>query len=436
MREILTGLTEWRRQEKIKATGEVAQAARAIGRGIAVDDDPPAVPPGDPSAAPIDVVDVFCGCGGLSAGFRLLSQFLPAFRVAGALDIDSDAIATYERNLGVRPIEGDAHEVATRPSAWDSFERRLDRRPGNLTFVVGGPPCQGFSSHRKAIDNCDHLNRLFVDFARIAIRLTPDVVVMENVPELATVRSWPFYVQATGLLKRAGYVVRTRIYNLAGFGLPQERFRCLTVAMRRPFAMPEPFLDRPYFKTVRSAIGDLPPLKPGRPHERDPDHWSAGHRASTIATIAAVPKDGGRRPLHVGPECLKRIAALYGRTGYDDVYGRLWWDRPSVTITGSARNPASGRFVHPEQNRGLSVREAARLQGFPPSFAFTGSFDSRFTQVGNAIPPTVAAHLAGHLLAELLTPRKRLPPGSDIRKPVGTSFSRLIAGIKKGTIKV
>lgn len=436
MRQILNGLTEWGRQNGCKGAREVARSARDAARAIATESLTAPVPTSDPQTAPIDVVDVFCGCGGLSAGFRLLSRFIPAYRLAGALDIDSDAIRTYRQNLGLCPIQADAHEVATRPAAWDRFERQLDRRPGNLTFVVGGPPCQGFTSHRKAIDTCDHLNRLFVDFARIAVRLEPEVIVMENVPELVTVRSWPFYVQATKLLKRAGYVARTRIYNLAGFGLPQERFRCLTVAMRRPFAMPEPYLDRPEFRTVRRAIGELPALTPGTPHERDPDHWTAAHRSTTVATIAAVPKDGGRRPLHVGPDCLRRIAAMYGRTGYDDVYGRLWWDRPSVTITGSARNPASGRFVHPEQNRGLSVREAARLQGFPPGFSFTGSFDSRFTQVGNAIPPTVAAHIAGHLLAELLTPRQSPPPGSDIHQPVGTSFSRLIAGIKKGTIRI
>lgn len=437
MREILNGLAGWRRHNIERDTiKDIAGAAGEIGRALATEDLVAPVPKHDPTSAPIDVVDVFCGCGGLSAGFRLLSQFIPAFRLAGALDWDENAVETYRRNLGLSPIVADAHAVANKSAPWIDFERRLNLNRGNVTCVVGGPPCQGFSSHRRTIDDCDHLNRLFIDFAKIAVRLNPAVIVMENVPELVTVRSWPFYVQASKILKDAGYTVRTRVYNLAGFGLPQERFRCLTVAMRKQFAMPEPFLDRRHFRTVRAAIGMLPPVVPGKPHERDPEHWTAGHRPSTISTIAAVPKNGGRRPLELGPECLRRIASTYGRTGYDDVYGRLWWDRPSVTITGSARNPASGRFVHPEQDRGLSIREAARIQGFPITYRFTGSFDSRFTQIGNAIPPTVAAHLASHLLAELITPRRSAPPGSDIRAPLGTSFSRLIAGIKRGAIKI
>ncbi|MCC6427328.1 MAG: DNA cytosine methyltransferase [Phycisphaerales bacterium] len=390
----------------------------------------------DSSDARFDVVDLFCGCGGFSAGFRMLSQLAPSYRLAGALDIDPDAAETFQANLGLAPLLLDAHQVAETSKGWDTFRASLSLRPGNDTIVIGGPPCQGFTSHKQDIDAYEHLNALYVDFARTAVRLNPAVVIMENVPELVTTRSWPFYKRAVDILRRAGLFVRTRIYNLAGFGVPQERFRCVTMAMRRPFSMPEPFLARDRFRTVRGAIGRLPFVSPGVPSPRDPEHVTAGHRDSTVKTIAMVPKDGGRRPPNVGPECLRRLAKANGRSGFDDVYGRLWWDRPSVTITGSSRNPASGRFAHPEQDRGLSIREAALLQGFPRGYRFAGTLDSRFLQVGNAVPPSFAAFLAAHVLAELLSPHRTAEPdcSGDVLAPVGTSFSRLIAGIKKGHI--
>lgn len=417
---------------------DLAAAAQRAGRLLAMGEHVAAVATSDPDSARIDVVDVFCGCGGLSAGFRMFDTLLPVYRLAGALDLNEEANETYATNLGLRPLREDAHKVVTNKAAWTRFSQGLGRRRGNLLIVAGGPPCQGFTSHKKTIEGCDELNSLYPDFARIGTRLDADVIIMENVPELLTERSWPFYVQARDIMRKAGYLVRTRVYNFAGFGLPQERFRALTLAMKKPFAMPEPIIcDRNQYRTVRQAIGDLPPVAPGDVHPSDTEHVTARHRASTIATISAVPKDGGRRPENVGPACLQRLAARNGRSGFDDVYGRLWWDRPSVTITGSARNPASGRFVHPEQNRGLSVREASVIQGFPRSYRFWGSFDSRFLQVGNAVAPTVAAHLAGHILAELLTNRRDLPEKDrDIEAPLGTSFSRLIAGIKKGTIRL
>jgi DNA (cytosine-5)-methyltransferase 1 len=114
------------------------------------------------------------------------------------------------------------------------------------------------------------------------------------------------------------------------------------------------------------------------------------------------------------------------------VYGRLWWDRPAITITAYARNPASGRYVHPEQHRGLSVREAALLQGFPKKYLFTGSFDSRFRQIGNAVPPTFSAYLAAHVLGELLREKTLVAEEHDIVAPIGPSFSRLIPALKAG----
>lgn len=398
---------------------------------------PLSVKSADPVKASLDVIDLFSGCGGFSAGFRMFSARHASYRLAGAVDLNHDANETYRTNLRHVPLQGDVHAIVTRRSAWDRFRRSLDRRKNNRTVLVGGPPCQGFSSHRKTIDDCGDLNILVPDFARAAVRLDADAAILENVPELVTIRGWPYFAEATETFRKAGFVVRTRVYNLAGFGLPQERFRVLTLAMRRPFAMPSPFLTREAFRTVRQAIGSLPPIQPGMPFPDDPDHVTAHHRASTVATIAAVPRNGGRRPLEVGPQCLRDLALRNGRTGYDDVYGRLWWDRPAVTITGHSRNPASGRFAHPDQDRGLSVREAALLQGFPPAFRFQGSLVSRFLQLGNAVPPSVAAFLAGHILAELSATRKESPGlDEDLHDPVGTSFSRLIPGIKNGSLRL
>jgi DNA (cytosine-5)-methyltransferase 1 len=426
----------------IMATAFRKAARRALvevnlGRRIAENILANQIRPFSSSAGSIDVVDLFAGCGGLSSGFSLFTALNPVFRHAGAVDIEPEAIRTYATNLGHEPMREDVHQIVTDRTAWRRFTRKLDRKKGNRLIVVGGPPCQGFSSHRITIAGCETMNTLVPDFARAAIRLSADVVLMENVPELVTTRSWPFYQEAAELLRAKGYTVRTRIYNFAGFGLPQERFRVVTLAMKKSFAMPSAFLRREEYRTVRSVIGHLPEIEPGVPSPGDPEHVTAKHRSSTVATIAAVPKNGGRRPLDQGPDCLRRLAERNGRTGYDDVYGRLFWDRASVTITGHSRNPASGRFSHPEQNRGISVREAALIQGFPPNFRFVGSFDSRFLQVGNAVSPIVAAFFAGHIFDELESDEPIIfDLDRDITKPVGTSFSRLIPGIKSGSLEL
>jgi DNA (cytosine-5)-methyltransferase 1 len=164
-------------------------------------------------------------------------------------------------------------------------------------------------------------------------------------------------------------------------------------------------------------------------------HRTVDHRIETIETIRAVPVDGGRLPPDRGPDSLRRIRERQGRGGYDDVYGRLRWDRPSITITAYSRNPASGRYVHPEQHRGLSIREAALLQGFPRDYVFEGSLDDAFRQIGNAVPPLFAAALAAHVRELVMAPRQqRAVASSGITSPVGTSFARLIPGLKAGTL--
>lgn len=410
-------------------TNEIRTAARIVARAAAADLDGYWSKVRKTVSGPIDVIDMFSGCGGMSAGFHGLNGAISAYRLAAAVDMDEVANRTYEANLGLEPARMDIAQLASGTKHLAKFERA--RRSNAPLVLIGCAPCQGFSSHRNKAGMKDARNSLFGDFAGIATRLSPDAIVVENVPELLTERYWPFLTEARSRLEQSGYYVHLMVHNMAQFGLPQERFRALMVAMKKPFAAPEGFLKRNEFRTVRSALGDLPCVRAGQRDSSDEMHYSANHKHSTVETIRAVPKDGGNRPDHVGPECLRRAAKKNGRAVYEDVYGRLFWDRPAITITAYARNPASGRYVHPEQNRGLTVREAALLQGFPRNYWFAGSLDQRFRQIGNAVPPVFAVFLAAHLLGELLAePISPQDFDRGITRPVGSSFSRLIPALK------
>jgi DNA (cytosine-5)-methyltransferase 1 len=382
---------------------------------------------------PVDVIDLFSGCGGMSAGFLAVNSLVPAYRLAMAIDIDGDSNLTYEKNLGLRPTKLNVAQLAAHSRSTRSLINKSRSSATAPLVMIGCAPCQGFSSHRNSAGRTDVRNSLFVSFSMIAAAVKPDAIIVENVPEILTDDYWPLVAQAREVLAQAGYKSQLVVHNMAEFGVPQNRYRALLIAMRRDFRMPKGFLARDDFRTVRAAIADLPRVKPGVAPISDPMHFTANHRPSTIDTIRAVPRDGGSRPWAAGPDCLRRAASRQGRAAYEDVYGRLWWDRPAITITAYARNPASGRYVHPEQNRGLSVREAALLQGFPKNYTFEGSFDSRFRQIGNAVPPSFSAFLGAHVVGELFgqaTPDKQM--GCDIRAAIGPSFSRLIPALKAG----
>ena len=387
----------------------------------------------DGPAGKIDVVDMFSGCGGMSAGFLSVNAEAPVYRIAAAVDIDEIANRSYQMNLGVKPHHDDVGALARSGKRLAAFAKKVRANEGSSLVLIGCAPCQGFSSHRNAAGSGDSRNSLFVDFARIAAKLGPQAIVVENVPELLTDRHWPYVIRARKILRAAGYFVHIGVHNMAEFGVPQERFRVLILAMKRKFRPLVGAFSRSAFRTVRDAIGALPPIEAGERHPADSMHYSTGHKASTLETIKAVPPDGGNRPAHVGPDCLRRAKERHGKAIYEDVYGRLFWDRPAITITASARNPASGRYVHPEQNRGLSIREAALLQGFPAEYEFAGSLDEKFRQIGNAVPPAFAAHVAAHVVAELFANEEPEFFDEGIVQPVGPSFSRLIPSLKSGS---
>lgn len=347
----------------------------------------------NPPSAPIKIVDLFCGCGGTSAGFLAINRLLPVFEVVSAWDTDRDACSTYAQ-MGFKPTHGDVRVILQDRKILEQIKKQIN---GDASILIGCPPCQGFSAHTKVNKDAreDRRNRLVDEFARIAVELEPDYVFMENVPELLSAK----YRNHFGFFKRKmhskNYQVKSGVVNMAEFGLPQARKRAVVLASHKPVGMPHPILSPKNFVTVRHAISHLPKIKSGKPNTDDPLHVTANHRKATLDIIRAIPKDGGSRKPGLGPKCLDRVC------GFSDVYGRMRWDRPSVTITGSSRNPASGRFVHPEQDRGLSVREALILQGFPASFRVHGTFGKKFLLIGNAVPPVFAAVIAAHLIFKM-----------------------------------
>jgi DNA (cytosine-5)-methyltransferase 1 len=273
-------------------------------------------------------------------------------------------------------------------------------------------------------------NTLVTVFGELAVALRPVQIVMENVPDLVSERWWPVFQDLRNLLQEAGYQVRARIINFAQLGVPQERFRLVMLASLS--ASPTfPAVRRKgikEFATVKEWIGHLPPVSSGEVHPLDPMHEASKHRASTLDIIRQVPLDGGSRPANVGPECLRRARDAYG--GYTDVYSRLAWSETAPTITARCRTPSCGRFVHPEQHRGLTAREAALLQTFRDDWFFEGPFDDRFKQIGNAVPPLAMQAIAEHL-ASGSTPTNEIGLFEVENRPVGASFSVLIPGIRR-----
>ena len=384
---------------------------------------------------PIQVIDFFCGAGGTSLGFAALNSVIPAFKMLGGCDINKVSATTYSHNYGTPIVNEDITRLAYEEGALESFLEYIGYDKTKPTILIGCAPCQGFSSHRKKHWNeeDDIRNSLIMAFAEIVKRMRPDVIIMENVPEFLSKKYWKYFSAAKACYEQCDYIIKNNIYNAASFGVAQERFRSIIIGMKKEFLLPEGHLKPFEYRTVRDAISYLPPVVAGAACPNDPMHRSASHKESTLEVIRQVPHNGGNRPIGVGPACLDKTK------GFSDVYGRLFWDKPSITITHYARNPASGRYTHPEQDRGLTAREAAILQSFPNGFEFTGKSDDIYRQIGEAVPPMLSSAIAVKILIEFLSkePTKEQLNNSpkSINEPVSSSYSSVIAGIKtKGKV--
>ena len=353
------------------------------------------------------VVDLFSGAGGTALGFKRTNLF----RILAAVEIDQDAALTYEHNIGVnvkRKNIDDLDPVSFRDELGLDKGERLD-------VLMGCPPCQGFTRLRNKAGASDERNRLVLKYLDFVSAFAPKFVVFENVPGFTrTAHGKAYHSALVNGLRELGYAVKTQEVDAADYGVPQHRRRVIvfgapderflpTLDFQQTHGAPQDPRtisgDLHPWRTVRQAIGNLPPLRAGERHEEDSLHYASPMGKRVYEFITLVPKDGGSRmdvPRDHWLQCHQNV------NGYRNVYGRMAWDTPSNVITGGCGNVSRGRFVHPEQNRGISLREAALLQGFPEEYQFFGKTDSVRRQIGNAVPPPLAEATAREVHRQLL----------------------------------
>ena len=320
-------------------------------------------------------IDLFSGAGGLTVGLKQAG-----FNVLAGVEFDSTAAKTYRLNHGHAVYENDIRKLDPHKILVD-----LGLKPGELDLLAGCPPCQGFSTlgtRNKGSTKNDERNELVFEFARFVETMRPKTIMMENVPRLAS--DWRAQ-KLKELLSDWGYLITDssiQIKDVAKYGGPQRRKRMILVATRLAGEITNPTQN--ISSTVRAAIGALP--LPG--HSGDELHdYHENRTAKTKELIALVPHDGGSR--HDLPKEYWLPCHLRYPNGYKDVYGRMKWDTVSPTITGGCTNPSKGRFLHPEQNRAITLREASLLQTFPPEYKFPldRGKDRVALMIGNALPP-------------------------------------------------
>ncbi len=367
-------------------------------------------------------VDLFCGAGGLSVGFEQAG-----FKAVYANDFDPLAGATYAYNHPECHVCGDDVAEVTA----DSIKKaaNIDRVP----LVIGGPNCQGVSLRGKRNPD-DPKNRAFFHFRRLIGELKPDWFVMENVPGLLHRHNQSLLTAIFEAFHDLGYRCGGEVLLAADYGVPQLRYRFILIGNRwgEPITFPDathacpipistdlhlfPADERPPWLTVRDALSDLPAIENGGGHaEMDYpptdgllpyQEWCRTgatvlmnhvcHRTPprNIELIKHIPpgKNWKAIPEQLRPERFKHVALKDHTT----TFGRLRWDMPSRTVTTYFNNISSGAFTHPEQHRGISVREGARLQAFPDTHRFLGTLARQYRQVGNAVPPLLARYVATH----------------------------------------
>jgi len=351
-----------------------------------------------PRTSTIKILDLFAGAGGLTAGFHSVD---PRFESVRAVEKDRAAAATYSLNFGPVAYVGKIEDWLAEASVPD------------VDVIVGGPPCQGFSTLGKR-DVDDTRNFLWQEYAQTILKAQPQYFVVENVATFLKSPQFTRLVARTrGNGKLRNYTLQATILNSADFGAPQARKRAVIIGHRRELdfpGFPEPTHTRDSYMTVEQALKGV-----ARTVERTElfDRWISfdGHQlpgvftsrelhvtryytSTSKARMRHIPVDGNRHDI---PNELLSDAWKNHKSGSSDVMGRLHLDRPSVTIRTEFFKPEKGRYLHPTEDRAITHFEAARLQGFPDDFKWAGTKTDIARQIGNAVPMALARAIGSRL---------------------------------------
>lgn len=335
----------------------------------------------------IEAVDLFCGAGGLTAGLRKAGVAVKA-----GYDIDTSCTYAYEHNNKASFVAKDVGLV--------SRDEVLNWYSGDkIKLLAGCAPCQPFSTYNKGKDaKKDRKWPLLYEFSRLIKEISPDLVTMENVPDVVKHKVYVDFVED---LKAAGYSIWANEVSCAEYGLPQHRRRHVLLASKFGEITLLPPTHKKKLKTVRKAIGSLRRLNAGESDAKDPLHKAPNLSVVNMRRIkASVP--GGNWldwPETLRAKCHQKDSG----SSYLSVYGRMDWSRPSPTITTLCYGFGNGRFGHPEQDRAISLREAAILQSFPKGYKFTApgttvKFNLVGRMIGNAVPVRLGEIIGKSLL--------------------------------------
>ncbi|SFA75526.1 DNA (cytosine-5)-methyltransferase 1 [Cohnella sp. OV330] len=351
-----------------------------------------------------EAIDIFSGCGGVSCGLTLAG-----FKVKAAVEIDRSAVETYQSYPPLSKVNV-LHDDICKLSG-ESILKAAGLKKEDIYLFAGCPPCQNFSRKNRENKNKSIAERkkLLFEFLRVIEEVLPPFILMENVPGIKTESNKVILDEFLERLK-GRYIIKDETLNAADYGVPQIRKRYVLHAVRNDihielqesgftFTLPKPTHDvkakdglRPW-KTVREAIGDLPAIKAGERYLDDGrihNHKCANLDPKNIKRMQLIRKNGGSRsclPDELVLDCHKKKDADGNiLVGHKDVYGVMDADKPSPTMTGGCLCYSKGRYGHYEQDRAISIREAARLQTFPDDFIFCDSLTAAGLQIGNAVP--------------------------------------------------
>ena len=345
----------------------------------------------------IEVVDLFCGIGGLSYGMKSAG-----FDIRAGYDLDWTCQYAYETNTGGKFFYKDVKSVTG-----DEIKNLYSKKKNTIRVLAGCAPCQPFSSYAHTNKNKDENKyNLLYEFGRLVKNVHPDIVTMENVPAIAAFKLKSVLADFVNVLQDEGYQVIYQVVYCPDYGVPQTRKRLVLLASRHGIIqLIPPTHTKENYVTVRDTIEKLPPLKAGESCPSDPLHRCRSLSDLNMRRIHATPYGGSWKdwPKELLLDCHQKD----GGKSFGSVYGRMVWDDPAPTMTTLCTGIGNGRFGHPVQDRAISAREAALFQTFPTSYKFFPdeqkvSLSKASRYIGNAVPPRLGEVIGNSIIKHIL----------------------------------